>query len=261
MNLVEDIIGIYKNHVLNHGDSNDGDLSVKHILENDLVIKRQVEIFNIYKDYLQGKTRFLDWGCKHAVDAYLIRSYLLDRVEIHGCDITEEKDGVLYHYAKLEYSQLTHQYKLPYENNYFDVVISSGVLEHVPFDYESLKELHRIIDSNGFLIITFLPNNLSYTEFLGRTFRNGKGTHRRRYSIKEINKILLHTGFVPIDHGYHQLMPSLASLSSSADVQKLKFFQFLVSKIYNLNQYAEKVWPINQFAANVFIIAQKKSVM
>jgi ubiquinone/menaquinone biosynthesis C-methylase UbiE len=261
MDLVENIIGLYKSHVLNYGDSDNGDLSVKHILENDLVIKRQVEVFNIYKDYLQGKTRFLDWGCKHAVDSYLTRNHLSDLVEIHGCDVTEEKDGILYNYSKLKYSQLTHPYKLPYENSYFDVVIGSGVLEHVPFDYESLKELHRIIVDSGLLIVTFLPNNLSYTEFVGRTFRNGKSTHRRRYSIGEINKTLLHTGFVPIDYGYHQLMPSLASLSSSPDIQKLQFFRLLVSKIYNLNKYAEKLWPINNFSANIFVIAQKKLSM
>ena len=54
----------------------------------------------------------------------------------------------------------------------------------MPNDYESLKELHRIIDNNGYLVITFLPNNLSYTEFIARKFRNGKAAHRRRYSIK-----------------------------------------------------------------------------
>ncbi|MGK7947762.1 MAG: class I SAM-dependent methyltransferase [Xenococcaceae cyanobacterium] len=236
--------------------------SIKRVLKNDTIIKRHIDAFNIYKDYLQDKTRFLDWGCKHGLDAYLIRNYLGDRVEIHGCDIkTEEKCGILYDSAKLKYSQLTHQYQLPYEDSYFDTVISSGVLEHVPNDYESLKELHRIIQKNGYLIITFLPNYLSYTEFFARTFRNGEGAHRRLYSLNKIKKSLLHTGFLPIYYGYHQVLPSLTSFSADANFEKSKALKSLVSKIYNLNNYAEKIWPINKFAANIFVIAQKKMMM
>lgn len=237
--------------------------SVENIVKNDTVIRRHVDAFDIYKEYLKDKTRILDWGCRYAVDAYLIRAYLSERVNIYGCDVTkEERQSFLYDYAELEYTQLTHQYKLPYDDNCFDVVIGSGVIEHVPNDYESLKELHRIIDNNGYLVITFLPNYLSYTEFIARKFRNGKAAHRRRYSIKQITRSLLHTGFLPVSCGYHQVLPSFASFSSNDyKFRNLEYFQFLVSKIYSLNKYAERAWLINQFAANIFVIAQKKLVI
>jgi len=256
MDRVKEIIALYENNVRDYGDAS-GDLSVKHVLTNETVIRRQVDIFNIYKEYLKDKNRFLDWGCKHAVDAYLIRKYLSDEVEIHGCDVTEERYGILYKEANLIYSRLTHPYKLPYNDKYFDVVISSGVLEHVPNDYESLKELYRIINNDGYLIITFLPNKLSYTESLNRLLNN-RG-HRRKYYLREIKKSLLHTGFVPITWGYHQVAPSLSSWSSSSEVGKIRRFKPLLSKIYDLNKYAEKVWPFNKIAANIFVIGQKKS--
>ncbi|MGL6342425.1 MAG: hypothetical protein ACRC80_25190, partial [Waterburya sp.] len=61
---------------------------------------------------------------------------------------------------------------------------------------------------------------------------------------------------------YHQVLPSFASFSSEDyKFRNLKTFQFLISKIYGLNKYAERAWPINQFAANIFVIAQKQSVM
>lgn len=236
--------------------------SIERVLKNDTIIKRHIDAFNLYKDYLKDKNRFLDWGCKHGLDAYLIRNYLGEQAEIHGCDIkTEEKCGLLYNYAKLQYSQLIDRYKLPYEDSYFDVVIGSGVIEHVPNDYESLKELHRILNKNGYLIITFLPNHLSYTEFFARTLRKGEGAHRRIYSLDEIKKSLLHTGFLPVDYGYHQVLPSLTSFSANANFEKLKAFKSLLSQMYRLNNYAEKVWLINKFAANIFVIAQKKMMM
>ena len=257
--LTQKIIKIFEEKSIANDDSHP---SIGRVLNNDTIIQRHIDAFNIYKDYLKDKTRFLDWGCKHGLDAYLIRTYLAEQAEIHGCDIkTEEKCGILYDSAKLQYSQLIHRYQLPYEDSYFDAVISSSVLEHVPNDYESLKELHRIIKKNGYLIITFLPNHLSYTEFLARTFRNGDGAHQRIYSLNQIKKLLLHTGFLPVSYGYHQVLPSLTSFSANANFGKLKALKSLVSKIYRLNNYAEKIWLINKFAANIFIIAQKKMMM
>jgi len=51
-------------------------------------------------------------------------------------------------------------------------VMGSGVLEHVPNDSESLKELYRIIRPGGYFIMTMLPNQYSYTEWLNRRLRN-----------------------------------------------------------------------------------------
>jgi ubiquinone/menaquinone biosynthesis C-methylase UbiE len=47
--------------------------------------------------------------------------------------------------------------KLPYPDDSFDAVLASGVLEHVPLDYESLKELHRVLRVRGRMIVTYLP--------------------------------------------------------------------------------------------------------
>src|SRR5262245_30808593 len=65
---------------------------------------------------------------------------------------------VFHRYADLSYRQLDHIFRLPYPDAAFDAVIASGVLEHVPMGYESLKELHRVLRPDGRLIITYLPN-------------------------------------------------------------------------------------------------------
>ena len=38
---------------------------------------------------------------------------------------------------------------LPYENGTFDVLVGSGVLEHVALESEALKELWRVIRPGG----------------------------------------------------------------------------------------------------------------
>jgi SAM-dependent methyltransferase len=234
--LTSKIVNCYEKHVVLNGNP-PGDSSVEHILNNNLIIRRQVDI-----------------------DAYLISQFISSDVgfEAYGCDFSKEEYGILYKFCNLRYTELSHSYQLPYEDNYFDSVISSGVLEHVPNDYESLKEIYRILREDGYLIITFLPNQNSYTEFISSLRHRG---HKRKYVLAEVKKDLLHSGFLPLTWGFHQWMPSLSSLHSLNDDEKLSVLLPIAEAIYNLNGFMEKVWLLNRFAANLFIIAQKKLVM
>ncbi|MGF1485609.1 MAG: class I SAM-dependent methyltransferase [Prochloraceae cyanobacterium] len=260
--LIQKITEVYQEYIKNNPHD-----EIPNVLQNDILIRKRVASFSIYKKYLTGKNTFLDWGCKNGIIGYTIKTYLGDRagkIEIHGCDIIRGKYQIFSEKANLIYSQLNHYYLMPYQDNYFDIVIGNGVLEHVANDRESLKELYRIIKNEGYLIITFLPNRLSYTEFLSEKFR--KLTHMRKYSINKIKEMLLHSGFVPIEWGYHQVFPSLSSfpsrrVSDPKDLKRLNDFKVIMSKIYNLNKYAEKIWPLNIFATNIFIIAQRKAMI
>lgn len=229
-------------------------------LEAFPLVRRRLEAFDLFKSYLEGHQRFLDWGCKSAETAFMIRSHLANEdIEIHGCDIEAGEFSIFSQRSNLIYSQLTHPYQLPYEDNYFDVVISSGVLEHVANDFESLKELYRVLKTDGYLIITFLPNCLSYTEFLNRTFIN-HAAHQRLYALSEIRRMLLHTGFVPVKSGYHQVLPSFAAFGYTSSGWARTLTPML-SQVYRLNYLAERTWLLNQFAANLFVIAQRRSMI
>jgi ubiquinone/menaquinone biosynthesis C-methylase UbiE len=250
MELVKDMIRVYEEYARTNDDNN--------IIElvNSTPIERKVEAFNIYKKYLDGKSCFLDWGCKHGHAGYMINSYLQKPVKIHGCDIRKGKYSIFSEKANLKYTQLEHYYKLPYEDDYFDVVVGNGVLEHAANDSESLKELYRIIKPDGYLIITFLPNSWSYTELASRVIKHG--AHRRIYSLKEIKKMLLHRGFVTVDSGYHQVIPSLISLSK---IKQIQFLYPILINLYKINKYLDKLPLINKLAANIYVIGQKKSWM
>jgi len=255
MELSKQLVQLYRE------EAQSKELDFPEDLESFPMVRRRLEAFDLFKPYLEGKQRFLDWGCKSAETAFMIRSHLANEdIEIHGCDIEAGDFDIFSQRSNLIYSQLTHSYQLPYEDNYFDVVISNGVLEHVANDFESLKELHRVLKTDGYLAITFLPNHLSYTEFLNRAFIN-VAAHQRLYSLSEIRRMLLHTGFVPVKYGYHQVLPSFAAFGYNSESKLARALTPMLRQIYGLNHFAEKTWFLNQFAANLFVIAQRRSMI
>ncbi len=191
-------------------------------------------------------------GCNHAPTACMVKMLRGDAVRIYGCDLHSEDFRVFYDFADLQYTQLTHPYLLPYESGAFDAVIGTAVLEHVPNDSESLKELYRILKPGGLLIVTTLPNRYSYTEWLNRQLQ--RPHHLRLYSLNETKQTFLHHGFLPIESGYHQVFPSMCS---TGGVFNSRFVNRLADSIASQNKIGETLWPLRCFASNVFIVSKK----
>jgi SAM-dependent methyltransferase len=168
-----------------------------------------IRVFRFYEPWLPTQGRILDWGCRHAPDACLIRAKLGDRVTLDGCDVADENQyAAFFTYAGLRYFRLQNPVRLPYEDSSFDAIIASGVLEHVPMDYESLKELNRILKPKGRLIVAYLPNRASLEEWWLR-LRDRGDFHRRLYGYREMNHMLLHSGFLPLVAGYQTQLDML----------------------------------------------------
>lgn len=175
-------------------------------------IAGQVNVFQWYRQFLPASGSLLDWGCRHAPDSCLIRTAYGDQFEHHACDLPPAGQYRIFHdYAGVEYQQLTDAVELPYESNRFDTIVASGVLEHVAMDYESLKELYRVMKVGGRLMITYLPNRLSWREWRAR--RTRQLAHRRLYSLRLIRELLLRTGFYPERIGYQTKSDQLSKIT------------------------------------------------
>jgi SAM-dependent methyltransferase len=208
------------------------------------VVQTQVAVFHFYARWLPARGRILDWGCRHAPDACLARARFGPALRIDGCDFVQPGQYDVFHrYARLDYLELDDVVRLPYESDSFDAVIASGTLEHVAMDYESLKELYRVLRPEGRLIITYLPNLLSYEEWVKR--RRGAGFHRRLYGLGDITRLLRRTGFLPLVSGYQTRLDCLPARSP----------------LHHLLRTACWVVPLHRFASTLCLVAAKVQSM
>jgi 2-polyprenyl-3-methyl-5-hydroxy-6-metoxy-1,4-benzoquinol methylase len=108
---------------------------------------------------------------------------------------------------------------IPFDDNYFDIIISSEVLEHTPDPILAIKELYRVLKPNGICIIT-TPNKLWYfSVYLANLL------HLRPYEGLEnwigwmqMNRELKKTGFTILDMlGIHIIPFQLKALHPVLD--------------------------------------------
>ncbi|HYE52086.1 MAG TPA: class I SAM-dependent methyltransferase [Azospirillaceae bacterium] len=219
---------------------------------NSAAQARHIAAFMKYAPFLDGARTVLDWGCRQAIDSCLIRMYLGEGVEIHGCDIDNGDFRAFHDFARLNYRPLSHTWRLPYEDEQFDVVVGSGALEHAANDSESLKELWRILRPGGHLVVTFLPNARSWTETINEKL--GNEHHRRRYTLSETRRMFMHHGFLPVKSGYHQVVPTG---TAGGRIGNNRLVKGLMERAFALNPVLERTWPFYLVAANLMIVARK----
>jgi SAM-dependent methyltransferase len=166
-------------------------------------IAHRIDVFRWYVQRLPDTGVFLDWGCWHGLDSCMLRWTAGEHIELHACDFPPpEAFRVFRACARPQYRQLTEVGRLPYPDAMFDVVIGSGVLEHVALEGESLRELYRVLKPDGLLVVTYLPYAWSWNEWRLRRQRS-PGFHRRLYTRGETVRTLLKWGFYPLELEFH----------------------------------------------------------
>lgn len=133
----------------------------------------------------------LDWGCGVGFHGECLRRL---GFMVKSCDVSSALSiGQNYCLPSEQIDILTHDFLLPYEDNSFDAVTSFGVLEHVPNELLSLKEIFRVLRPGGMFFIFMLPRRFSYINQFAHI--RGDFYHDRLYDKRTVLRILHDAGF------------------------------------------------------------------
>ncbi len=129
----------------------------------------------------KSSPRVLDFGCGNAL---LVRA-LLDRgVQCFGAEIFYgARDHRSAHMPGLLSAGIVHQIppdgRLPFDDDYFDIIFSNQVFEHVEHLDTVVTELSRVLRPNGMMLTTSRPRRFSGRAILAFRSPTGSGASRR----------------------------------------------------------------------------------
>jgi SAM-dependent methyltransferase len=161
-------------------------------------------------------THFIDVGAgagRHSFEALRrganVTAYDLDEVELKGVGqmfdaLTEAGEVPPGGIGRIQVGNVL---DFPYPDGYFDCVLASEILEHVPEDERAIAELVRILAPGGILAITvprWLPERICWA--LSDEYHANDGGHIRIYRASQLRAKVVRAGLVATySHHAHAL--------------------------------------------------------
>lgn len=160
---------------------------------DDYYNKARVDILTLVPN---GENRVLDIGCGYGATLKLLEKEG-KAAEIAGVDIIDISNPP-YFFSKIDLDTN----KIPYKNNYFDVVLCLDVLEHLRDPWKTLTEIVKHVKPGGVVVVS-LPNICHYSTlkkiFIKRSFEYSKSgildkTHLRFFCKKDMHNLIAQAG-------------------------------------------------------------------
>jgi len=113
---------------------------------NAYVAARYHQVINLIP--LEPKQKILDIGCGDGVLLNLIKNAIL-----YGIDLDQASLDYAAAKVKAKFIQGSAE-KLPFQANFFDVVLATEIIEHLSRPEFMLREIHRVLKPQGRMILT-----------------------------------------------------------------------------------------------------------
>lgn len=129
--------------------------------------------------YAKNKLKILNLGAGTGEDLEILNKF----GKVYVIDI-EKKALDLIPNNLCEEKKVCDACNLNYPNNFFDVVVSFDVFEHIKKDYLAISEVHRVLKNKGHLIFSVPAFQSLYSA------HDKALEHKRRYSKKQLKNLL-----------------------------------------------------------------------
>ncbi len=191
--------------------------------------------------------KLLDVGCGDGAALYLLSRKSL-QLELYGVDSAEDALEVARERVPEGKFLAGLAEKLPFENGFFDIAISSDVIEHVDNAGRMLAEIKRVTKDGATIII-------------GTPIRHSKfpldHNHVQEWFVEDF-KNLLEPHFKDIGvHESHNLIPTLLYSKPTRSVFNFKYLINLLSLIFGYNPFLAERQNKMQMFAYMYAICRK----
>ena len=183
--------------------------------------------------------RVLDWGTGKGHISYLLKAAGFN---VTSCDVRSSAEDNSFSQKTpileeklINVISLDDPWILPFKDGEFDLVVSFGVLEHVSNDYESLREIRRVLTCGGMFFFSFLPYWFSWIQRLSHL--RGNLYHHRLYKKKTLVHMAENAGFKVVHIWHGQLLPKNAAPHNNV--------------IENVDRFLTHSTPLKYFATNL----------
>lgn len=159
--------------------------------------------------------KILDLGCGDGFYLYLL-SHLDLKADLTGIDFDDKalksaRKNLQDKKVTLKKSDIMRG--IPFDDESFDKVLASEVIEHLPDDIKGLKEVYRVLKRGGEIVVSvphknypilWDPINWLFERLTGKHIENGFWAgiwhqHHRLYTPDKLTSILKKTGFKKIE--------------------------------------------------------------
>jgi SAM-dependent methyltransferase len=153
---------------------------------------------------IRAGDRILDMGCgtgRHVGEASRIKRVKAVGSDISFDDVVQARKRVQdlqdwgEHGGGISVFLVSDITRLPFADDFFDLVICSEVLEHIPDQHRAVRELTRVLKPGGNLVVSvprYLPERICWA--LSESYHQASNGHIRIYKKKEMIALLEESG-------------------------------------------------------------------
>lgn len=168
----------------------------------DLFYERYLSACEIFEKLgvIKDNIKILDVGPGEGFFKFFFDAYFKEKIDWYGVEVWKERAEFCNHIGyKIDEVDLE-KGALPYDDGFFDIVLASHVIEHLPNPKEVINEMERVLKKGGHLLIatpTKFPGIAEIDSFYHKISKKIVGATQQAFTHKSLEKFILSTLNLP----------------------------------------------------------------